>query len=852
MLDKIKNNIKNNKCVYLTFLLGIIIISIIFALEKISPFGENSTLAVDFYHQYGPMLAELYERVKSGSNLIYSFTMSSGLPFFRNFLNYLASPFNLLLFLFKHKNLLTGFSIIIGLKAIFSGTFFSYFITKKFKTKSPIIIALGILYSFQAYFIAYYWNIMWLDGLVFIPLIALGIEKLIDENKKLLYIISLALMIFINYFIGYMLCIFSVLYFIAYLFSKTKINNWKYILKKTETFIFCSLIAGGLTAFITLPLFSAITSTSATSDTTIPLSRYYNFGISEFVINHLSGVTSTVFSTDVTNAPNISCGIITIPLLILFILNKNIKIKTKICYLSIILFLIISFFFAPLDFIWHAFHTPNDLPYRFSFIYTFLLLTISSYSLLNIRKNNIIEISFATLITLGIILFAYFFNIEQITNKIIIINAVLIGIYFIIYLISKYYKYTKKIMIVIFIGIIGLESIIRVSNNWEIDQLITDFYSNYPYMQSAINYIKNNDKDKFYRIEQNDYMTLNDSSWYNFYGITSFSSMNYEEMAKLQRDLGIPGNEINSFYYKTNTPIYNLMFNLKYIIGDPADDRHFINKVMTTHYEIYENLYNLNLMYGVNKDIKNWNIKEYNPIINQNNFIKHSTNIDNVFEKNTLLKEEKINSNDDITIIKYTYKNNFTNNYFYTNANNIKFFIINNVLYYTDNSYENINDKFSELYYYTSEDYNEKKLIPFYENKENIEIYVGYNYYIDNQIKIYSLNESKFNEAYKTLKNNEINITNFKENKIYGTINTKKDMTIYTSIPYDKGWKIYIDGKKNNTFKIGNTLLGFDITKGKHNIKLSYTPKNIEIGILISLISLGGLILITKKRKQNN
>ena len=849
MLNKIKNNIKNNKYIYLTFLLGIIIISIIFSIEHISPFGKHSTLAVDFYHQYGPMLSELYERVKNGSNLIYSFTMSSGLPFFRNFLNYLASPFNILLFLFKHENLLTGFSIIIGLKAVLSGTIFSYFITKKFKTKSPLIIALGLLYSFQAYFIAYYWNIMWIDGLVFIPLIALGIEKLVNENKKILYILSLSLMIITNYFIGYMLCIFSVIYFIIYLVSKTNIREWKTILKKTGTFILCSLIAGGLTAFLTLPLLSAITSTSATSDTTIPLSRYYSFGISEFIINHLTGVTSTVFSSDITNAPNISCGIITIPLLILFIVSKEIKLKTKICYLSALLFLIISFFFAPLDFIWHAFHTPNDLPYRFSFIYTFLLLTISSYSLLNIKKNNIKDVIIATIISLGIILFAFFFNIEQITNKMLIINAILIGIYFIIYLITKYYKYTTKIMAVIFIGVIGLENIVRVTNNWEIDQLISDFYMNYPYMQSALNYIKNNESDKFYRVEQLDYMTLNDSSWYNYNGITSFSSMNYEKMAEFQRDLGIPGNEINSFYFRTNTPIYNLMFNLKYIIGDPMDDIHFKNKVMTTHYEIYENKFNLNLMYGVNKNIKLWELDDYNPIINQKEFIKYTTNIDNVFDRNILINEEIINSNDDITLVKYSYKNNYTNNYFYTNANNIKFFIINDILYYVDSMYETINYSFPELYYYTSEEYNEKKIINFFETKENIDIYVGYNYYIDNQIKLHSLNENKFNEAYNILKNNEVKILDFKENKIKANINAKEDMTIYTSIPYDKGWTVYIDNKKIDTFQIGNALLGFDITKGNHNIKLIYTPKYLEIGTIISAISLIGLISITQKRK---
>lgn len=848
MLKNIKQHLKNNKNIYCTFFIGIIIISTIFILEKITPFGENSTLAVDFYHQYGPMLGELYDRIKSGSNLLYSFTMSSGLPIFRNFLNYLSSPLNIIILLFKRENLLTAYSFIIGLKAVLAGTTFTYFVEKKFNLKSTLTIALGLLFSFQAYFIAYYWNIMWLDGLIFIPLITLGIEKIVNENKALLYIISLALMILTNYFIGYMLCIFSVIYFLIYLISKKKKSEWKNALKISLKFIISSLLAGLLTAFLTLPLFSSISSTSATSDT-LPLTRYYQFSPIEFVINHLTGVSSTVFSSDITNAPNISCGIISIPLLFIFIFNKQIKLKTKICYLSALLILILSFFFAPLDFIWHAFHVPNDLPYRFSFIYTFILLTISAYSLIKIKNTRPILIFISYIFTLLIILLSYFYNIDQVSNKMLIINAVLISIYFVIYIISKYYKYTRKIMTVIFIGVIGLECIIRVSNNWEINQLIDDYYYNYNGMKNALNFIKENDTEEFYRVEQTDTMTLNDSSWYHYNGITSFSSMNYEALAILQRDLGIPGNEINSFYYTNNTPIYNLVFNLKYIIGDPYDYKHYKNILLGSTFEVYENKYNLNLLYGVNKNIKNWELIEYDPIRNQNTFIENCTGIQNVLEKNKIISKEVIDKRDDITLVKYTFKNNFDTNYFYNNAENIEFFIINETLYYEDNIYETINYSFPQINYYSSENYTEKKLINFNDTNELIDIYVGYSFYNNDLIDIYSLNENKFNSAYNILKNNEASITIFKENKIKATIDLKEKMTIYTSIPYDEGWNVLVDGKKVHTYKIANSLLAFDLESGKHTITIKYFPKHMILGASISISSLLAIIYLHKKKK---
>ena len=110
MIEKIKRNITNNKWIYITFLISTIIISVIYMLSKIAPFGNNSMLDVDFYHQYGPLLNELYDRVKEGSSLLYSFNTGGGLPFYRNFLNYLSSPFNIVLFLFKKENIVMAFS----------------------------------------------------------------------------------------------------------------------------------------------------------------------------------------------------------------------------------------------------------------------------------------------------------------------------------------------------------------------------------------------------------------------------------------------------------------------------------------------------------------------------------------------------------------------------------------------------------------------------------------------------------------------------------------------------------------------------------------------------------------------
>ena len=92
-MDKIKKIFKEYKLLWITFLLACLVISVVYYLQGVAPFGDKSLLTIDFFHQYGPMLGELYDRIKDGSNLIYSFNMGMGLPFFRNFFNYLSSPF---------------------------------------------------------------------------------------------------------------------------------------------------------------------------------------------------------------------------------------------------------------------------------------------------------------------------------------------------------------------------------------------------------------------------------------------------------------------------------------------------------------------------------------------------------------------------------------------------------------------------------------------------------------------------------------------------------------------------------------------------------------------------------------
>lgn len=838
--NKILKFINNNRWLLLTFLMSSLIISIIYKCNNIAPLGINSMLDIDFYHQYGPLLNELHDRLMQGESLLYSFNTGMGIPFYRNFLNYLSSPFNIILFLFKKEHIVMAFSFIIALKAIIASCTMNYFLSNKFKTNNILTVCFSLLYAFSGYFCSYYWNIMWLDGMVFLPLIALGIDKLIKDEKPLFYIISLSLMLFSNYFIGYMICIFSVLYFLGSFIYKGNFTK-KNIFNKFVTFFISSLLAGGLVAFMILPLYYSLSSISATKD--LFPSFEFNFNILDYLFNHIQGADKTVFASDDLPLPNVFCGMLTICSVLLLFINKNIKLKPKI-FVAIVLTMFFLFFnINILDFIWHGFHVPNDLPWRYSFIYVFALIVIGYYSMLNIKNVDAIRITIVFMIVFIFSMLSQklsFINLD--TNKTLICLLILL-LYYLLYLGLLMKKVPKKLLYEGFIFVICFECIYGINSNWKIDHDIKDFMFSKEYINDLVSHAKDTN-NSLYRIEKNDYLTLNDGAWYDYNGINTFTSMAYEKVATFQRDFGMPGNDINSYYYKElQTPIYNTMFNVNYIMGNYITDDYFEFDYDNKYYTLNKFKYPTSIVYMTEKYLKDWKLVDDSPFVNQNNFVVLSTGNNNIFKplqvkeiKGASIYEEEFynNSNGYFTYELDEDSNNI--NLVLENTENRSVYLylsgrdING--YYVDEKYYSIN---SDEYYIVG--------LGNKENDINIEVNVEKNTFGDLNLYAYYVDDKVFNDYYNYLKEGLLNIDYYDDTTIIGDITAKDNQIAFTTIPYDKGWKVYVDGKKIKTFKVSDTYLAFDLTKGKHDIKLKYSPYLIKEGIFISFVSLLTLII---------
>lgn len=821
--------IKNNIYVLYTLLLSLLIILVFFYINNITPFGSKDFTVIDFYHQYFPMTSELINRILNSKTLLFSFNGS--LPFIRNLYNYLSSPFNILLLPFK-DNLSTGFSLLIAIKAILASTTICYYLTKNIKN-SILSIPISISYGFSSYYIAYHWNIMWLDGMIFLPLIILGLEKIIKENKSLLYIITLSISIFSNYYIGYMICIFTFIYFQFYYLLNYKFNIKDFLIK-FKNYILYSIISIGIISIVVIPIYFSLSSISATKDT-FPSIFETEFNIINFILNNFSLSKPTALISENIPLPNTSSSLLIFILIPLFFINKNINKKEKILYALLLLTLFLCMHNTFINFIWHGFHFPNDLPYRQSFIYIFITIIIAYKSLINIKYINTKKLLITLTVFILLIILSKIIKFDNLQNKVLIINTILLIIYFTILIINiKNKKYTQFALITI----VAIETCISCVYNIKPDHNGKDLdnsIKNYQYIKNILP-----QENEFYRIEKIKRDTYNDPALNNYYGISVFSSMTYEDISKIQRKLGNGSNNINSYYYNLQTPIYNSMFNIKYLVGKFNYNKNFYKENKNEGIKEYK--YPLSIAYKVNNNIKNWDTSSNNPFTVQESFIKESTGFDNMFNKLNINFKDIVPeiTNNGYFINSRICSINLENDrngdvYLYIDGNNLSSILVNGESYFIATNEPYI----INLGYFSKYD------------DINVTMYFSYGDTSYNEFNIYaySFNENNFKKAYNSLNDEILNISSFKENHIKGYINLKESGVIFTSIPYDNSWKIKVDNKYIDFYKIGESYIGFNLNEGYHNIEFIYKTKGLKTGAIISTISLISTIYLYIKKK---
>lgn len=897
MKEKIKNNPLfkkgfNNRYCLLASLCTALIMLVVYYCYDLAPFGDITILRMDLYHQYGPLYAELYERVTNLDSFLYSWNSGGGSSFLGNFYNYLSSPAAIFMLLFGHENMPEAISAMVLVKAAIASFTFSYFISKKFNVQNPLTSAFGVLYACSGYFIAYYWNIMWLDAFYILPIVILGIERLITNRKMTLYIVSLAFTLITNYYMGYMVCIFSVLYFIYYYFSTYNFTETYYgklaPLKKTPKgfvlwaynnlrnskffdsgirFAFGSIGAALISCFALLPVYFILKSCSATSGV-FPQEFDTYFSIFDFLANHLAYLDPTIRSSGTDVLPNVYCGIITTMLVPLYIFSNKISFKEKILSVGIMGVMFVSFYTNYLNYIWHGFHFPNDLPYRFSFMYSFLLLIFAFRAILNIKEytnRQIIGVGTATI--------AFVILVQEIGSKNFSETGVWICVAFVlIYCLAlgilKSNKYPYVAAAALVLCSCCAEYTVANTNNYSMDQPKVNFVGDYEdFTQIKDKIDKHHGNDNNYRMELTSLRARMDPCWYNYNGISTFTSMAYEKTANMQSHLGMFSNYINSYTYNRQTPVYNAFFSLDYIVDNTTTEKAPMNQDLykeigaVSKYTAYENLYSLPIAFRVNNDIAQWSHDNPNPFEVQSGLFGSATGIHTVFNDMDLTSVSGGDTQDGAYVTDLSYEED--GYYPYTVTNPTGAYLSFQFTAKEDgNGYIYLKSNINDVDSITVTLSNGTIIRQYIDTKphildvgdmkagETVEIYAPLKQGLDGFFYLYAvtLDNESFQKGYDILNKDSLNVTRFEDTKIEGTIDASEDGILYTSINYDKGWSVYIDDEKvsdADIVSIGNdALLGVKISQGEHKVEFKYTPRGLVLGIAISIIALLLLILL--------
>lgn len=813
------------------------------------PFGERGVNVIDSFHQYAPFFSEFYDKVVHGESLFYSWNGGLGINFWSIVAYYLSSPLNIIVLLFPRAYLLEAFALIIMLKIALSGLSFAYYIRKHYRKYDLSIVYFSSFYALSGWVLGYNWNIMWLDCIALFPLVMLGIERLVKDGKGLFYAVMLGLSIFFNYYISITICIFLVIYFFVLFFQK-RTKTLKLFVKRFLTFAGYSLLAGGLAAVMLLPeMYTLLQTHSADSSFPTKWKFYENF------LDILGQQLPFVEPTDLSGLPNLFCGIIVLMCVILYIFRKKTPLKYKISRLFLLVFLIFSCNVNVLDYIWHGFHYPNSLPNRFTFIYIFVLLTIAYEVILSLQQYHLWQYLVSFLGSMMFVLAVYYQGNETRSLYVYFISMGLLWVYLFLMCLYKVNVNKRKlfggIVCVVLVLEAGANGIFGLIQNGSINR--TNYNSKLEAAQSVRTYVG----DELCRTELDTFNGRNNAMWLGFKSLSMFSSTLSDGLDTFLDNMGYFA-AVNKFSYEGATRLTDAMFGIKYLMSEDEKEniRAFEYLGEFDGQYLYQNNEALPIAFMVKDTYADWTADGKYPWENQNSFAKATTGVtDELFSLEYMTGEPVAtgaiaskqsdfsyhiveDGTEDTALLVYTYQPTYQKErYIYYEAphmSKLKVSINGNIRTYSD----------TRGHIVDLGDIGPQDTVTLTLTLDSA--YTS----ADVKMVLFGLNEDIYRQVWGQLSQETLNIVDNSATSLKGTIDVAENGILYTSIPYDAGWTVRVDGQKVETKSLNGSLMYIELDAGTHEIEMSFIPQGFIPGLMISAGCLFILIVIGFRRKK--
>ena len=856
--------LQRNKLILAAFCLPVILMLLAFLVMGIYPAGENQIAVIDMYHQYVPFLGELQSKLQSGGSLFYTWNGAGGSNFWNLLAYYGASPLNLILVLFPKKFLMEGVTLILLLKIGLAGSTMAVYLRaivwEKDKRSADIsLVGFATLYALCSYVMAYYWCIMWMDAVALLPLCILGLHKILDGRSGVFYTICLALVVFINYYMAIMVCIFILFYYPVLYFIKVQGESAGHFFKTTGRAVGYSLLGVLMSAVMLLPTWMSMQSTYYISADMPEKTELYND-----LLDILNQMLPNAELTYREGLPNLYCGMFVVILLVFYWISRTIPLREKLLNGAFLVFLIFSLNINKLDFIWHGFHFPNQLPYRYTFMICFLLIAMAYQVFQRVDEIRVNHLWILLAAGGGYYLLAQKILTEHIKDLDLFVYSGLawLALYVAILLLYKKGRLPKNLLLILTVILLTCEMASNTCTS--IDQVGTTQRSNYYANEADIaKLVKKTEgtDDRFGRTEMNDNYILNCPAMYHYKGISQFSSSLNANATALMEHIGVEGApDKNRFNYNQTDPVTNAMLNIRYLIGKnlPIDDSDFKQIAKSGNSRLYESIYPLSIGYMTADTIRTWNYEQENPFmvlddyvraVTQNKYTSVFTEIEPVDVSAANIELSSTGDGMwDSTLKNETKKSKIILTYQAQQTGKQYLFIEADDADAITVSQEKKDDKI-EIRNDCGSIVNLGEMDSGTEFTVTIEYKEGKGGSVVSHVC--TMDETVWQDAYKMLSASMLDVTDYGDSCLKGTIDVQEDGVFVTSVPYEAGWKLKVDGHTREINElIGGAWISTSLSAGEHQIELSFRPPGLIAGLLITLASIGLLIAVEWWRRR--
>lgn len=844
------------RLLFFSFLIPSGIMLALFIIRGIYPFGDRSFLFSDMYHQYMPFFSELLHKIRGGENLSFSYHVGIGSNFLALFVYYLASPLHIFSLLVPESHLMEFMSYLIVIKIGLAGLTFYYYLQKhsvlygkgdgnrelhsvlygkgdgnrelhsalcgrrdgNMALKGswlPREYGVGALffscfYALSGFMAAYNYNIMWVDCVVLLPLIVLGLERLVIEGRCGLYCITLALSIFTNYYLSIMICIFLVLYFILLLVTqRSRLRSMGY-------FVLFSLLAGGLAAVLLVPEVCAILQTDF-GDMNFPKKVESYFSVLDMLARHCICVYT---ERGLDHWPNIYCGSAVLMLVPMYLMNRRISIREKFCRLALAGFLLLSFGTNMLDFIWHGLNYPDSLPARQSFIYIFLVLGMCYEAFLHVREADEQQILYGYLCAAGFFLFCEkFIDHEDFELGVKILTMVFVsayGVLLYLYRTRKEREVHKAIAIVVMTVVIAECAVNTYATS--VGTVSRSAYLGQQEDYRALYEMTKGREESLYRLEKFTRKTKNDGTLTGYPTASVFSSTLNSYVMDMYKMLGMRHSKV---YYGFDgaTALVSAMLNVNYMFGESEKYENGLYTLLSKSGDIYLYECNYRLPFGyvaptgfdLSKDYVNQGLAL------QNQMIKELGIEGTLFQRATSRE-----SGDNVVFTPQE------GGYYYamlTASGTNKVDCIGGST--EEEKYSDLK-KGSVLY------------LGYLEKDQTITLTNGNEEDTTPKISanVYRMDMEVLSRALELLSAQHMENVVWESDFLSGDIVMSQAGRLILSVPYEEGWTVLVNGEEREGVLFGGCLMAFDLEPGEYSFEMKYVPKGAGAGIAVSAVSI--------------